>query len=754
MKYILFLVLFVHFVNAEYYKRQWGVGDTTATLEDCKRFADDDKGFSASVATQDSTNEPSGCYKWGSSYFYNSNKESTTRCDKSQSYTCLVPITVVATNGDSLVFTYPEKCAYGSDQLRIVSHFEKYECGGESSCNDVIYDPLPKATLGNFLNDNENKKCYLHGNDCLVRSGFYEPVGLQDITPESCYQACVDAQPFIDMYGPKYTMSIELEYTNNYDTYANKCVCTRSEQYTCAQIRSNLPLISKGSSISSTLNRFYEVKKSTCLDSSVAVTVQNVNGNKYHFNGVNVNKAFYSLGLGTYTLLSVDQNHPLYLKDASSGISIYGTETHIYNNEVGYYGDVTIEVTGDFGKVQAACNLHGTMGLNYFKFSDQCVGESDSIDATAIEGATGTEDATGSSSTRPSVNTVGQQPVTIQRDTCTGNQRQCNKKKGCYFDKDLNSCEKHEHTSASSANDCPKGNIFCQEKFDDKMSDDVNTMFSFNKMKNVIKDKASANVKYADGSSRFERALEQDFNLLTVFAFMRQEPDADILERTGESLIKSLKEDGLTGKQRQERIRAIKQTKPRVLKITNSYAVEGTDKQKINAIKDIVSAERGVTRDLIQVQLNEVVEEVLAASGPSGHSDLPLVKDEEGPARRRLLQHPTRRRLLQEGGDTGATVSISGSNCTYGVDEGCECSGYVVGNDCYQHTECAEDEGEVSPPTATSNRVCAKINPCTNSSWVNDEVRCQEIVQSYGGCCSESGQCRDLQIEYNCRGCC
>ena len=85
-------------------------------------------------------------------------------------------------------------------------------------------------------------------------------------------------------------------------------------------------------------------------------------GPKYEFNGISYdqNKKI-ALGIGTYTL-DISSSHPIYLNDNDFNyISINGTNITTLNSLTGYYGTVTIDVSGDFGTATYGCIIHAEM---------------------------------------------------------------------------------------------------------------------------------------------------------------------------------------------------------------------------------------------------------------------------------------------------------------------------------------------------------------------------------------------------------
>ena len=114
------------------------------------------------------------------------------------------------------------------------------------------------------------------------------------------------------------------------------------------------------------------------------VTIVNSGGTKYVFNSNTYDDTLqYGLGLGTYTLANIPQNHPVaVLNNGVSGISYTGDSSKMMTMSVTgsdndgtydfYYGDVDVIVTGDFGTISLYCTHHGYMGgQDLFVFGDE-----------------------------------------------------------------------------------------------------------------------------------------------------------------------------------------------------------------------------------------------------------------------------------------------------------------------------------------------------------------------------------------------
>jgi hypothetical protein len=119
-----------------------------------------------------------------------------------------------------------------------------------------------------------------------------------------------------------------------------------------------------------------------CLTSISLVNVISSDGFKYIFNGNNSyeSKKIYGLAIGNYVFKDISINHPMALlnNDVSNLISYSGSTSAGSNNVSGvsydfYYGDINVNVIGDFGELSVFCLYHGYMGgENLLKYSTLC----------------------------------------------------------------------------------------------------------------------------------------------------------------------------------------------------------------------------------------------------------------------------------------------------------------------------------------------------------------------------------------------
>ena len=124
----------------------------------------------------------------------------------------------------------------------------------------------------------------------------------------------------------------------------------------------------------------------TCLTTSSQVNVLNAGGNKYVFNGENSYDSSKKYGLysTTYTFTNIPSGHPIaILNNGNSNITYTGDASKKLSKTVSgttndgtydfYHGDVSVNVTGDFGTVSVYCYYHGYMGgQNLLTYTSVC----------------------------------------------------------------------------------------------------------------------------------------------------------------------------------------------------------------------------------------------------------------------------------------------------------------------------------------------------------------------------------------------
>ena len=119
-----------------------------------------------------------------------------------------------------------------------------------------------------------------------------------------------------------------------------------------------------------------------CLTSISKVNVILSDGFKYVFNGNNTyeSKKIYGLAIGNYVFQDISSSHPMALlnNDVSNLISYSGSILAGSKDVSGisydfYYGDINVNVIGDFGELSVYCLIHNYMGgENLLKYSTLC----------------------------------------------------------------------------------------------------------------------------------------------------------------------------------------------------------------------------------------------------------------------------------------------------------------------------------------------------------------------------------------------
>ena len=119
-----------------------------------------------------------------------------------------------------------------------------------------------------------------------------------------------------------------------------------------------------------------------CLTSISKVNVISSDGFKYVFNGNNSyeSKKIYGLAIGNYVFKDISSSHPMALlnNDVSNLISYSGSTSAGSKDVSGisydfYYGDINVNVIGDFGELSVYCLIHNYMGgENLLKYSTLC----------------------------------------------------------------------------------------------------------------------------------------------------------------------------------------------------------------------------------------------------------------------------------------------------------------------------------------------------------------------------------------------
>ena len=135
---------------------------------------------------------------------------------------------------------------------------------------------------------------------------------------------------------------------------------------------------------------YYAVKSFYCLASLFTVKIQSTpSGYLYVFD----NKyGVYQVGNGSYVFQNISSSHPIAFHNFGkentityTGTNTGGTKVGLDGNTYTYYsGDVTVNVTGDFGIISYECFHHGYMGgEDNLQYNSDCVAEQS---PTPVEG--------------------------------------------------------------------------------------------------------------------------------------------------------------------------------------------------------------------------------------------------------------------------------------------------------------------------------------------------------------------------------
>ena len=101
------------------------------------------------------------------------------------------------------------------------------------------------------------------------------------------------------------------------------------------------------------------------------VNIVSSDGNKYVLNGnttYNENTRYHLYNATTYTLTNIPASHPMAIINNTGNITYTGNASNKSTKNVDgvsydfYHGDITITVSGDFGKASLYCYYHGYMG--------------------------------------------------------------------------------------------------------------------------------------------------------------------------------------------------------------------------------------------------------------------------------------------------------------------------------------------------------------------------------------------------------
>ena len=83
----------------------------------------------------------------------------------------------------------------------------------------------------------------------------------------------------------------------------------------------------------------------------------------------NENTRYHLYNATTYTLTNIPASHPMAIIDNTGNITYTGNESNKSTKNVGgvsydfYHGDITINVSGNFGRASLYCYYHGYMEI-------------------------------------------------------------------------------------------------------------------------------------------------------------------------------------------------------------------------------------------------------------------------------------------------------------------------------------------------------------------------------------------------------
>jgi hypothetical protein len=137
-------------------------------------------------------------------------------------------------------------------------------------------------------------------------------------------------------------------------------------------------------------------KATVCLTSPSIVNIISSNGNKYVFNnGITYDSnVVYGLVNGAYVFKNISSSHPMALLNngKTSSITYSGDISKKLTTSVEgvsydfYYGDITVQVNGNFGTISVYCYYHGYMGgQDLLKYSVYCIPPLDTSVINGIE---------------------------------------------------------------------------------------------------------------------------------------------------------------------------------------------------------------------------------------------------------------------------------------------------------------------------------------------------------------------------------
>lgn len=134
-----------------------------------------------------------------------------------------------------------------------------------------------------------------------------------------------------------------------------------------------------------TITALLTINKATvCLTSQSIINIISSNGYKYVFNNSTTydSNIQYGLVTGTYVFKNISDSHPMALLNngVTNSITYTGDSSKKLISSVGgvsydfYYGDITVQVNGNFGTISVYCYYHGYMGgQDLLKYSTSCI---------------------------------------------------------------------------------------------------------------------------------------------------------------------------------------------------------------------------------------------------------------------------------------------------------------------------------------------------------------------------------------------
>ena len=714
-----------------------------------------------------------------STYYFNDDTTSTKKCGGSYSlYTCLAKTVLDTGDGNSLELFGSGNC--GGDKP-IDFNIDQLECSetenNPTDCETATYtfDGDPKCDYGGPYYEHTNSHNTYSSFGCYISSRWEKFENIAGgITPLSCYTKCEQDDPFQNHIGPSQTNVIEVRYNSKNDEFGSVCYCQRTKKEVCEYYTQ--PAISAFSTaveekakqlVYSVVRPVTTTVAAQTTTPAAGSTTQRVVGT-YDQGPSTLNYGGGATGAATSSCSGTLINSNLCVEfigsEASPSVNpkdIVNDGNDLTNTECdevkSYLSDLanrqaitaTSNPTFDTSSLDTSANEYGPddsfypacyISTNHKKvyYPSLAFGVGAQFDATLYYPNSAGGDcgsygicikklefvtASGATGGVGGIGGIGGGGVGFSTQCNAPNQKACDRISNCYWDGE---CKTSNHEPADVTG-CDTSDYYCQEKANDvgNILDAYVDMFARSTIKSQLS-KTTNGVKgvdyrYGSGKSRFEVTVEKNFFLGTVMSFMRERPAASIMEETGFFLINYFKDnkDAMPEKEIQDRVKAIKQTKPAFVKFNKDYTVSGTPTEIIEIIKTIEATAQGTIEELVTVIL-------------------------PGSRRRRLLQGGVEAEVTVQGGN------CTGSNCTSG------CTGYVHEGSCYPHTECTSDESLVSQGTETTDTVCVALNLCEGRNTTHDATICSENLNSWitGNCCDATGDCREYSVDYKCRNCC